>query len=105
MKTRAYSSITAQGKQVLWEQVKLSQNILFAVIQIDKKKKCRDHLNELPKIKNLPARQESRVQSLGWEDPLEEGMATHSSFLSWRIPMDKGAWWPTVHGVAQSQHN
>ena len=38
MKTRAYSSITAQGKQVLWEQVKLSQNILFAVIQLDKKK-------------------------------------------------------------------
>ena len=31
------------------------------------------------------------VQSLGWEDPLEEGMATHSSFLAWRIPMDRGA--------------
>ena len=36
--------------------------------------------------KNLPAVQETRVQSLGWEDPLEEGMATHSSILSWRIP-------------------
>ena len=33
------------------------------------------------------------VQSLGWEDPLEEGMATHSSILAWRIPMDRGAWW------------
>ena len=36
--------------------------------------------------KNLPAVQETRVRSLGWEDPLEEGMATHSSILAWRIP-------------------
>ena len=40
--------------------------------------------------------QEMRVQALGWEDSLEEGMATHSSILAWRIPMDKGAWWATV---------
>ena len=37
-------------------------------------------------IKNLPAMQETRVQSLGWEDPLEKGMATHTSILAWRIP-------------------
>ena len=43
-------------------------------------------------VKNLPAIWETWVQSLGWEDPLEEGMANHSSILSWRIPMDKGAW-------------
>ena len=36
-----------------------------------------------------------QVQSLGQEDPLEEGMATHSSILAWRIPMDRGAWWAT----------
>ena len=42
-------------------------------------------------VKNLPAMQETWVPSLGWEDPLEEGMATHSSVLAWRIPMDKGA--------------
>ena len=42
------------------------------------------------------------IRSLGWEDPLEEGMDTHSSFLAWRIPMDRGAWWATVHGVAES---
>ena len=40
---------------------------------------------------------------LGWEDPLEEGMAAHSSILAWRNPMDRGAWWATVHGVAKSR--
>ena len=39
---------------------------------------------------------------LGWEDPLEEGMATHSSILLWRIPMDRGAWQAIVHRVAKS---
>ena len=50
-------------------------------------------------VKNLPATWETWVQSLGWEDPLEEGTATHSSILAWRIPMDKGAWWARVHGA------
>jgi len=40
-------------------------------------------------IKNLPAMWETWVQSPGWEDSLEEGMATHSSILAWRIPMDR----------------
>ena len=53
-------------------------------------------------IKNLPAMLETWVQSLGWEDPLEEGVATHSSILTWRIPMDRGAWQTTVLGVAKS---
>ena len=42
-------------------------------------------------VKNLPAMQETWVRSLGWEDPLERGTATHSSILAWRIPMDRGA--------------
>ena len=54
-------------------------------------------------VKNPPEMQEAWVQSLGWEDPLEEGMATHSSILAWRISMDRGAWWATVHKVTQSQ--
>ena len=45
---------------------------------------------------------ETWVQSLGWEDPLEEGMVTQSNILAWRIPMDRGAWQATVHGVAES---
>ena len=53
-------------------------------------------------VKNVPARWETWVWSLGWEDPLEEGMATHSSIIAWRIPMDRGAWWATVHEVAKS---
>ena len=43
------------------------------------------------------------IQSLGWEDPLEEGMATHTSILAWRIPMDRGVWWATVHVVTENQ--
>ena len=49
-------------------------------------------------VQNLPAMWESWVRFLGWEDPLEEGMATHFSILAWRIPMDRGARWATVHG-------
>ena len=53
-------------------------------------------------VKNLPAVQETWVQSLGWKDsPLEKGMATHSSILAWRIPMDRGTWQATVHGVCK----
>ena len=54
-------------------------------------------------VKTPPAMQETRVRSLGWEDPLEEGMAAHSSILAWRIPMERGVWWATVHEVAKSQ--
>ena len=52
--------------------------------------------------KNLPAMWETSVWFLGWEDPLEEGMATHSSILAWSIPMDRKAWQATVHGVTKS---
>ena len=54
-------------------------------------------------VKNLLAMQETWVQSLGWEGPLEEGVATQSSILAWRIPMDGGTWQATVHGVTKSQ--
>ena len=53
-------------------------------------------------VKNLPAMQETWVQSLGWEDPLKEGMAIHYSILAWRIPTDRGAWWAIVHGIEKS---
>ena len=49
-------------------------------------------------VKNLPTMQETQVQSLVQEDPLEKEMATHSSILAWRIPIDRGAWWATVFG-------
>jgi len=54
-------------------------------------------------VKNPPEIWETWVQSLGWEDPLEEGMATHSSILAWRIRIDSEAWWVTVCGVTKSR--
>ena len=54
-------------------------------------------------VKNSRAMQETWVRSLTREDPLEEGMATHSSILAWRIPIDRGDWWATVHGVARTE--
>ena len=57
-------------------------------------------------VKNLPTIQETRemqVQSLGWEDPLEQEMATRSSVLAWNNLVDRGAWQITVHGAAKSQ--
>ena len=53
-------------------------------------------------VKTPPAMQETWAISLDWEDPLEESMATLSRILAWRIPMDRGAWQATVHGVAES---
>ena len=54
-------------------------------------------------VKNLPAMQVTWIRSLGQEDPLEEGMATHCSTLDWRIPTDRGAWLAVVHRVAKSR--
>ena len=54
-------------------------------------------------VKNPPGMQETSVQSLDWKDPLEAGMTTQSSILAWRIPMDRGAWRATVHGVTKSE--
>ena len=53
-------------------------------------------------VKNPPAIWETCVQSQGWEDPLEEGLATHSSIVAWRIHMDRGAWRTTVHSLKES---
>ena len=53
-------------------------------------------------VKNPTRNEESLVWSLSWEHRLEEGMAIHSSILAWRIPMDRGAWWATVHGAIES---
>ena len=54
-------------------------------------------------MKNSPAMLETWVPSLGQEDTLEKDMATHSSILAWRIPMDTGAWQATALGVAKSR--
>ena len=56
-------------------------------------------------VKNPPAMQETWVRSLGWDDTLEEGMATHSSILVWRIPVDRGTWQATVMGSQTVRHD
>ena len=52
-------------------------------------------------VKNVPAIQETQVQSLGQGDPLEKEMAIHSNILAWENSMDRGAWQTTVHGVTE----
>ena len=54
------------------------------------------------RVKNQPAMQATQVRSLGWEDPLEKEMATHSTILAWKSPMDRVAWQAIVHGVTKS---
>ena len=55
-------------------------------------------------VKHPPAVQETQIQSMGWEDPLEKGMATHYSILAWRIPwMEEPGGLHTVHEVTESQ--
>ena len=52
-------------------------------------------------VKRLSAMRKTRVRSLGQEDLLEKEMATQSSLIAWKNPMDRGAWWATVHEVAK----
>ena len=56
-------------------------------------------------VKNLPATQETQVHSLGWEDPLGEGTATHSSILDWRIPQTEEPGGPQSMGLQRLGHN
>ena len=56
-------------------------------------------------VKSLPVMRETWVQSLGREDPLEKQIATHSSILAWRIPMDREAWRATVHEVSRVRYH
>ena len=57
---------------------------------------------QIQMVKNLSAMWETWVRSLGWEDPLEEGVATHSSVFAWRIPTNREAWQAIVHEVTKS---
>ena len=54
-------------------------------------------------VKNLPAMQETQVPSLGWEDPLEIGNGIPLRYSCLENPLDRGAWWAIVHGVAERQ--
>ena len=74
--------------------------VMFINLCFPRKKSFRASL-VVQMIENLPAMQEAQVQSLGWEDPLEKGMTTHSSVLP-RKSHGQRAWWCTVQGVTKS---
>ena len=85
--------------QVKWGQVSPqdSGEVRYLLVYIP------DHRLMAQMEKNLPAMQETVVQSLGWEDPLEKRMATHSN-SSQENSMNRGAWWAVIiHGVTKSQ--
>ena len=86
-----------KGKQKIWDKKKTDS----------KDEYIPNHINNWASlvaqlVKNLPAVQETQILSLSWEDPLEKEMATHSSVLAWRSPMDRRAWKAIVHGIAKS---
>jgi len=65
--------------------------------------RCNESIhNYFSVVLNPSTMQETWVRSLGWEDPLEKEMATHPSVLTWRTPMDRGAWRATVHRITKS---
>ena len=80
-------------KENAWTYTPKEDHWLFSSVQFS---------SVVQRLKRLPAMWETWVRSLGREDPLEKDMATHSSILGWGIPMDRGAWWATVHRVAKS---
>ena len=57
------------------------------------------------RLRRLPPMRETWVRSLGWEDPLEKEMVSHSSILAWRIPWTGGGWWATVHRSQRVGHS
>ena len=71
-------------------RIRILHNIGFCIILV------------IQTVKNLPAMGGDLGSTVGWEDPLEDGVAAHSSILAWRISMDRGAWRATVHGVSES---
>jgi len=86
----------------------LSQLCIFKLVQFTSVNRVYWRVRASPvaqTVKNPPAMWDTWVRSLDWEDPLEEGMETHSSILAWRIPMDREAWWASSMGSQRVRHN
>ena len=82
----------------------LRQHLLCGKVnQLHTYVRCKTGFPDGSVVKSLPAKQETRVQSWGWEDPMEEEMATHSSLLAWRVPWTEE---PSglVYGAARVRH-
>ena len=78
--------------QAIVRGVAMSQTNTFTLDRQTKGKKESGASVVAQMVKNMPAMQETWVQSLDWEDPLEKEMATHFNILAWEIPLDRGAW-------------
>ena len=84
---------------ILTQRIILTADLHFDILPLAL---IKGHCLVAQTVKNLPATRETWVRSLGQEDTLEKGKATHSSILAWRIhPMDRGGQWATVHGIAK----
>ena len=79
-----------------WLKGSLSKHLFDVLITIGASRVAQE-------VKNPPAMQEMGVWSLTWEDPLEKEVATHSSILAWKTPMDRGAWWATARGDTEGR--
>ena len=103
---------TLQSTSRSWRWADIPELVLCVILQMIQLLFVFIYLFFLMEILGFPAGSDSKEPacsagdlgwSLGWEDALEKGMATHSSILAWRIPMDRGAWRATVHGVAKNR--
>ena len=89
--------LSLQGKKDLVKDFKLVKDTIISVVYIE-------HLSAVWE-KGWSAKQETQVWFLSQKDPLEEGKATHSSILAWRIPCTEEAWQATVHEDSKSEHH
>ena len=80
--------------------MKYVSNTVIQILQRGAKTENMGEVLVAQTVKHLSTMRETRVRSLGWEDPLEKEMAIHSKTIAWKIPCTEE---PTVHGVAKSQ--
>ena len=95
-----YLEFSMSEQKIMWKKIKFGWDVMLSWLPYCYSNSWASQV--ALGIKNPQAMQKTEVWSLSQEDPLEEGMATHSSILAWRIPMDRGVWQVTICRVAMS---